>query len=78
MQKRTFLRTMLDILFNNTFTKSVKYFVNFCYEQRLYAGHGLKFLKNMPINSIIEEERYSNKLLFSVSEQQNTGLKQKC
>ena len=53
MQKRTFIRIMLDIFLNNSLAKSIKYFVNFCYEKRFYGTHELKFLKNVPINKML-------------------------
>ena len=66
MQKRTFIRTMLDIFFDNALVKSAAAFVNFCNEQRYYNRHELKFLKNMPINKVgnVPPE---NRFLFKVS-----------
>ena len=65
MQNRTFIRTMLDIIFDNAIVKSIASLVNFCNEQRYYNQHDLKFLKNMPINKI--EQKTSNRFLFTVN-----------
>ena len=66
MQKRTFIRTMLDIFFNNAIAKAITSFVNFCNEQRYYNHHELKFLKKMPINNI-EQKQALNRFLFTVN-----------
>ena len=66
MQKRTFIRIMLDLLLQNAFVKSVSAFVNFCYEYRYYDRNKLKFLKNVPINKL-ELDRAPNKFLFRVN-----------
>lgn len=63
MQKRTFIRTMLDIFFNNALVKTIVSVVNFCNEQRYYNNHELKFLKNMPINKI-EQKQTLNRYVF--------------
>ena len=63
MQKRTFIRTMLDIFFDNAMVKSVASLVNFCNEQRYYNHHELKFLKNMPINNI-EQKQFTSRYVF--------------
>ena len=75
MQNRTFIRTMLDILFNNVIVKSITSFVNFCNEQRYYNYHELKFLKKMPINNIVKEDNYQSKFLFTNSAQYKIGTK---
>ena len=75
MEKRTFIRTMLDLFINNAFVKSIASIVNFCYEQSYYSYRELKFFKNMPINKIVKDENYQNKLLFANSVQTKTGLK---
>lgn len=62
MQKRTFIRTMMDIFFDNAMVKSIASVVNFCNEQRYYGSRELKFLKNMPINNTCID---NNKYLFS-------------
>ena len=66
MKNRTLIRTTLDIFFNNSIAKSIKYFVNFCYEQRLYNSHELKFLKNLPISNIDITPRENN-FLFKIN-----------
>ena len=63
MQKRTFIRTMLDILFDNAIVKAIAAFVNFCNEQRYYNRRELKFLKKMPINNI-EQKKNINRYVF--------------
>ena len=63
MQKRTFIRTMLDLLFDNALTRTIALFVNFCNEQRYYNRHELKFLKNMPINKL-EEKQIDSRYVF--------------
>lgn len=75
MQNRTFIRTMLDILLNNAIAKSIASFVNFCNEQRYYNHHELKFLKKMPINNIVKDDKYQNKFLFTSSIQYKVGTK---
>ncbi len=62
MQKRTFIRTMLDIFFDNAMVKSIASIVNFCKEQRYYGSRELKFLKNMPIDNI--SHKNPNRYLF--------------
>lgn len=62
MQKRTFIRTMLDIVFNNAMVKTVASLVNFCKEQMYYNKGELKFLKNMPIDKV--ESQASNRYVF--------------
>lgn len=66
MQKRTFIRTMLDIFFENAIAKALVSFVNFCNEQRYYNHRELKFLKNMPINRIVKEDNYKKDFIFTV------------
>ena len=63
MQKRTFIRTMLDILFDNAIVKAIAAFVNFCNEQRYFNHNELKFLKNMPINKV-EQKKNINRYVF--------------
>ena len=63
MQKRTFIRKMLDFLFDNAIFKAIASFVNFCNEQRYYNHHELKFLKKMPINNI-EQKKNINRYVF--------------
>ena len=62
MQKRTFIRTMLDIFFCNALVKSIVSVVNFCKEQRYYGSRELKFLKNLPIDKV--ETQVSNRYVF--------------
>ena len=66
MQKRTFIRTMLDIVFDNAMAKAVASLVNFCKEQQYYGIHELKFLKNLPINKT-EITPIENRFLFKVN-----------
>lgn len=65
MQRRTFIRTMLDIFLKNPLFQAVMSIVKFCNEQRFFYHHELKFLKNLPINKITKEEYYQNRLLFT-------------
>lgn len=72
MQKRTFLRIMLDNLFvNNAFCKAIISLVNFCNEQSYYNKKELKFLKKMPLNKIENQNSY-NKFVFKTP--QKTGV----
>jgi hypothetical protein len=64
MKKRTVIRTILDILLNNTLVKTIVAVVNFCKEQQYYRNHELKFLKNMPINKK-NKEIYKKEFLFT-------------
>ena len=52
MHRRTFLRTMLDIFFNNPFVKAIESCVKFCNEQQYYHREKLKFSENLPIKRI--------------------------
>lgn len=63
MQKRTFIRTMIDIFVNNAVVKTIALFVNFCNEQAFYYPKKLKFLKKMPLNNT--EDVRNNRYLFS-------------
>jgi len=63
MQKRTFIRTMLDLIFDNAFVKTIASLVNFCNEQSYYANHELKFLKNLPIYKE-EQKQAENRYVF--------------
>lgn len=65
MQRRTFIRTMLDIFLKNPLFQAVTSIVKFCNEQRFFYHNELKFLKNLPINKITKEEYYQNRLLFT-------------
>ncbi len=66
MRERTFLRIMLDIIFNNAFIKTIASIVNFCNEQRYYTGKELKFLKKMPLNNSVDKNNYyKNKFVFT-------------
>ena len=75
MQNRTFLRTMLDIFFNNAFFKSIISFVKFCNEQQYYNNRELKFLKNMPIDKIGNNPFYQNKFVFNTNNAIKPSLK---
>ena len=61
MQGRTFIRTMMELIFNNALFRSVMSLVNFCNEQRYYNSKELKFLKKMPIKHV-EASRNKNYL----------------
>ena len=75
MQKRTFLRTMLDILLENPVAKALSAFVKFCYEQRYYNYERLKFFENVPITKMVKENKYQNKFIFTGSAQYKIGTK---
>ncbi len=62
MQKRTFIRTMLDIFLDNAIARTIASLVNFCKEQRYYGSRKLKFFKNMPISKV--ENQISNRYVF--------------
>ena len=67
MQKRTFVRTMLDIILSNAIVRTIASFVNFCNEQQYYNRKELKFLKKMPINKMAEHENPFNKVTAKVN-----------
>ena len=75
MKDRTFIRTMLDILFKNAIAKTIASLVHFCNEQTYYNRSGLKFFKNLPNNNIAKENHYQNKFLFTNSAQYKIGTK---
>ena len=70
MPNITFLRTTLDILFNNSMVRAIANFVafrrnykaqnydfvNFCNNNEYLEPNTLKFLKNVPFNNIIKGE----------------------
>ncbi len=66
MEKRTFIRTLLDILFDNVLVKTITSIVKFCNEQAYFNQNKLKFSKNMPIDNI-EVTHGSNRFLFKVN-----------
>ena len=66
MRERTFLRIMLDIIFNNAFFKTIVSIVNFCNEQRYYNQKELKFLKKMPLNNnVVQNDYYKKRFVFN-------------
>ena len=66
MRERTFLRIMLDIIFNNAVFRTIASIVNFCNEQRYYNQKELKFLKKMPLNnSVVQNDYYKSKFAFT-------------
>ncbi len=75
MQGRTFLRIMLDIIFNNSIFKTIESFVNFCNEQRYYNRKELKFLKKMPSNNMIKDEYYKKRFIFNSITSNRTSSK---
>ena len=64
MEKRTFLRTMLDIFLNNNIVKTVVSIVNFCNEYQNFGYKKLKFSSKMPIKQL-ETSNYDNRFLFN-------------
>ena len=74
MQGRTFIRTMLDILFDNALSRAIMSVVNFCNEQAYYNNKELKFLKKMPIKDI-KNNYIHNKFIFDTTKAVKTGLK---
>ena len=76
MQKRTFIRIMIDNLFvNNAFCKAVIALVNFCNEQSYYGKRELKFLKKMPLNKIRQENNYKTKFIFNTTHKTGVDLR---
>lgn len=67
MQNRTFLRTMLDLFFDNAFIKAIQACVKFCNEQQYYHREKLKFLKNVPLDNIDKNPFYRDKFIFKVT-----------
>jgi len=65
MQKRTTIRTILDIIFNNAIVQTIVSIVNFCNDQCYFYQKKLKFLKKMPLNNI-ETSSLDSKFLFKV------------
>ncbi len=65
MQKRIFLRTMLERFFDSAIIKTAVSFVKFCKEQSYFRQKELKFYKNLPINNIEVEQKFDNRYLFN-------------
>ncbi len=66
MRERTFLRIMLDIIFNNAVFRTIASIVNFCNEQRYYNQKELKFLKKMPLNNnVVQNDYYKKRFVFN-------------
>ena len=66
MRERTFLRIMLDIIFNNAVFRTIASIVNFCNEQRYYNRKELKFLKKMPLNNnVVQNDYYKKRFVFN-------------
>ena len=67
---------MLDNLFvNNVLCKTIKSLVNFCNEQRYYNQKELKFLKNMPLTNIKNDNVYQNRFIFNNTQQSGVNSK---
>lgn len=75
MQGRTFLRIMLDILFDNAFCRAISSIVKFCNEQRYYNRKELKFLKKMPLNNVVQNQYDKNRFVFNSITSKRTGFK---
>ena len=75
MRERTFLRIMLDIIFNNAIFKTIASIVNFCNEQRYYNRKELKFLKKMPLNNVVQNDYYQKRFVFTNITGKRTNLK---
>lgn len=65
MQKRIFLRTMLERFFGSAVIKTAVSFVKFCKEQGYFKQKELKFYRNLPINNIDVEQKLDNRYLFN-------------
>jgi len=66
MRGRIFFRIMLDNLFvNNAFSKTIRALLNFCNEQSYYGQKKLKFLKNMPLNKIEQNNIYDKRFILN-------------
>ena len=68
MQKRTFIRTLLDIFFDNSVTRTICSIVKFCNEQQYFSHNKLKFSKNLPIGKL-ESASLKNQFLFKVNKE---------
>ena len=66
MEKRTFIRTLLDIFFENVIVKTITSIVKFCNEQAYFNQNKLKFSKNMPIKDI-KVNPFDSRFLFKVN-----------
>ena len=66
MRGRIFFRIMLDNLFvNNAFSKTIRALLNFFNEQSYYGQKKLKFLKNMPLNKIEQNNIYDKRFILN-------------
>ena len=68
MQKRTFLRIMMDILFvNNPISRTVLSVVNFCKEYNDFRYKNLKFSKTLPLYMTEKDVKHKNIFIFDSS-----------
>ena len=66
MQKRTFIRIMIENLFiNNAISKTIAALIKFCNEQSYYGKKELKFLQKMPLNRTEQVKKYDERFLFN-------------
>ena len=75
MQRRTFFRVMLDIIFNNAIFKTMAACVNFCNEIWYFNRKKLKFLGKMPIINIAKENYYKKRFVFNSITSNRNNLK---
>lgn len=68
MQKRTFIRIMIENLFiNNAISKTIAALIKFCNEQSYYGKKELKFLQKMPLNKKNQKNKYDNRFVFNTN-----------
>lgn len=72
MQRRTFVRIMIDGILNNPLIKAVTTFVNFCNNSMFYNKKKLKFLGKMPLQYNERQKELNNRFIFDSSK--TTGV----
>lgn len=75
MQGRTFLRIMLDNIFNNPIFRTINALVNFCNEQCGFNNKSLKFSEKMPLTKIQTINNYKTRFIFDSSKASGVNLK---
>ena len=63
MQNRTFLRTMLDNIFNNAAVRTIAAIVKFCKEQKNIYGDKFKLTKKVQVNKT-KFAQYDSRFIF--------------
>ena len=66
MQRRTFLRIMIEsLLVNNALARALREFLNFCNEQTSFCGKKLKFSEKMPYRHVEQTYEKTPKFVFN-------------